>query len=81
MDLTQSSQRLRRLATLVQQAPDLTMTDGEIALPARIVRVGLRQALSDGEAAAERFQRAFKIALCHLHVADLVGGHRQIVCR
>ena len=38
----------------------------------------LRQPLSDGEAVAVGLERAGKVALRHLHVADLAVRHRQI---
>ena len=57
---------------------DLVVADREIALPARIAGVGLRQALANGEAVGIGFQRGFEIALRHLHVADLVVADREI---
>ena len=50
----------------------------QIALPAGIARVGLGQALSDGEAVAVGLQRLAQLALRHQHVADIVVGGRQI---
>jgi hypothetical protein len=50
----------------------------EIALPLRIARIGLRDALGNGEAVLERFQRAREIALRLLHIANLFVGDRQI---
>ena len=37
-----------------------------------------RQPLADGEAVAVGFERAGKVALRHLHIADLLVRHRQI---
>ena len=47
-------------------------------LPAGVAGIGLRQPLGDGEAVAIGLQRSRKVALRHLHVADLVVRHRQI---
>jgi hypothetical protein len=50
----------------------------QIALPTRIAGVGFREAVYDREAVLIGFQRAGKVVLRLLHVADLVVGHRQI---
>ena len=50
----------------------------EIALPARVVGVDLRQTFSDGEAVAEGFQRVGQVALRDQNVADLFVGDREI---
>src|ERR1700719_4501291 len=41
----------------------------EIALPARVAGVGLRQTVGNRQPVAERFQRPRQIALRHQHVA------------
>ena len=50
----------------------------EIALPARIARIGTRQPLDDGQTGSSRLQRARKVALRHLHVPDPDMRRRQI---
>ena len=50
-------QRLREVALRHQHVADLAVGHREIALPARIAGVGLGQALPNGEAVAEGFQR------------------------
>ena len=47
-------------------------------LPAGIAGIGSRQPLSDREAVAVRLERAGKVALRRLHVANSVVRHRQI---
>ena len=50
----------------------------QIALPAGVAGIGLRQPLGDGEAVAVGLERAGKVALRHLHVANSLVRHRQI---
>ena len=55
--------------------------DREIALPKRVLGVGLRQRREDGDALLERSERAFEIALRDLNVANALMGDRQLTLR
>ena len=52
--------------------------DREIVRPDRVVGAGFRQPLGNDEIGLIGFQRAGKVALRNLHVADPVVAHRQI---
>jgi hypothetical protein len=50
----------------------------EVVLPADIAEVGLGQPISDGKAVAVGGERARKIALRQLHIADPLVRYRQV---
>ena len=49
-----------------------------MALPAGVAGIGLCQPLTDGEAVAIGLERAGKVALRHLHVANFLVRHRHL---
>ena len=57
---------------------ELFAGDGQFTLPVGVGRVGLGQALCDGEAVLVGGQRLLELALRHQHVADLFVGDREI---
>ena len=71
-------QRARKVALRDLHVADLVVRHREIALPAGVAGIGLRQPVKEDEAAAVGFQRARKVALRDLHVADPVVRHRQV---
>ena len=58
--------------------PTFSIGYRQIALPFGFSRIDLRQPLADGEAVAVGLQRACKVSLSHLHVADPRVRHREI---
>jgi hypothetical protein len=57
---------------------ELAIVASEVELPADIAEIRVRQPLSDGETVAIGCQRVRKLALRHLHVANLHDGDREI---
>ena len=71
-------ERAGKVALRHLHVADLVVRHRQIALPAGVAGIGLRQPLSDGEAVAVGLERAGKVALRHLHIANLLVRHRQL---
>ena len=59
---------------------DLVVADREIALPARIAGIGLRQAPSNGEIVGIGFQRGFQVTVLLPDVAKADARPILVVC-
>ena len=78
----------RAVAVRLQRAGEVALRDlhvadsvvrhREIALPAGVAGIGVRQARADREAVAIRFERLAGVTLFGLHVADFIVRHREI---